>query len=943
MIRLAFAGPLPLLYVLASVRPVSVNCLFRMSYIRSALGRLSAYSGGLRFGIVTAMCAGLLLPALIGGMVLTRLRLEQVNKEMVAHLDDRTRLLANSLLAPVRSADIEATRTIAEASLLDPQMVRVTVTDAERNPVVSIEKPERRLGLSSIAQHILTQGGKVIGQVELETDDGLRQLAFRQDRRAYFLVFLIQFLLALLLIMIAIRRRVLWPLARLTAFSNQIREGNLDHPLDWRHPDEIGHLAQQLDQMRSSLRTSFAEQHAILGNVQVGIIFVRERVIQLANRQTEEIFGYEPGTMHGLSARVIYLSDEQFVAVGERAYRAIAETEGRHEAELRLKRSDGSAFWARMRGSAFDPTMPQAGSIWIFEDITERRLAADQLRLSATVFEHTADGVIITDSQQRIVAVNRSFQDITGYSEDDVRGKTPALLKSDRHDPEFYAELWRSLRDTQGWSGEIWNRRKNGEIYPQHLTITAVFDTSGELDHYVGVFNDITVRKAAEDEIRYLAFYDLLTRLPNRRLMQDRLRRALNGSARHHRYGALMLIDLDNFKTLNDTLGHDVGDQLLMAVAARLGACIREGDTVARLGGDEFVVILEDLDGDDRAAVQAEGVARKILTQLGEPYHLAVAHNGIRANRYSHHCTSSIGITLFRDQPITVDELLKRADTAMYQAKAGGRNTLRFFDPNMQATVTARAALEVDLRRAIKGQQFLLNYQAQVDSSGRVTGVEALLRWLHPERQLLPPAEFIPLSEETGMILPIGQWVLESACDRLADWAKRPEMAHLMMAVNVSARQFRHESFVDQVLGALDRSGANPQRLKLELTESLLVDDVEEVIVKMNVLKARGVGFSLDDFGTGYSSLSYLKRLPLDQLKIDQSFVRDILVDPNDAAIAKMIVDLGAGLELTVIAEGVETVAQRDFLADHGCHAYQGYYFSRPLSLSRFERFMKRA
>jgi EAL domain-containing protein (putative c-di-GMP-specific phosphodiesterase class I) len=268
---------------------------------------------------------------------------------------------------------------------------------------------------------------------------------------------------------------------------------------------------------------------------------------------------------------------------------------------------------------------------------------------------------------------------------------------------------------------------------------------------------------------------------------------------------------------------------------------------------------------------------------------------------------------------------------------------LRFFDPNMQATVTARAALEVDLRRAIKGQQFLLNYQAQVDSSGRVTGVEALLRWLHPERQLLPPAEFIPLSEETGMILPIGQWVLESACDRLADWAKRHEMAHLTMAVNVSARQFRHESFVDQVLGALDRSGANPQRLKLELTESLLVDDVEEVIVKMNVLKARGVGFSLDDFGTGYSSLSYLKRLPLDQLKIDQSFVRDILIDPNDAAIAKMIVDLGAGLELTVIAEGVETVAQRDFRADHGCRAYQSYYFSRPLSLSRFERFMRRA
>ena len=914
-----------------------------MSLIRSTLTRLSAYSGGLRFSIVTAMCAGLLLPALIGGMVLTHLRLEQVNKEMVSHLDDRTRLRARSQFSPVLYADVEAARRIAEASLLDPQVVRVTVTDTEQHPVLNIERPERRLGESSVAQHNLSGAGTVIGQVELETDDGLKLQEFRQDRRDYFLVFMVQFLLALLLIMIALRRRVLWPLARLTAFSNQIGDGNLEHPPDWRHPDEIGHLAQQLDQMRSSLRTSFAEQHAILGNVQVGVIFVRERTILLANRQAEEIFGYPAGSMRGHSSRIFYLSDEQFTSVGKQAYEAIAETEGRHEAELRLRRSDGSVFWARMRGSAFDAKMPQAGSIWVFEDITERRLAADQLRLSATVFEHTADGVMITDSRQHIVAVNRSFQEITGYSEDEAIGQKPSLLKSGRHDAEFYAELWRSLRETQGWSGEIWNRRKNGEIYPEHLTITAVFDTSGDLDHYVGVFNDITVRKAAEDEIKYLAFYDLLTRLPNRRLMHDRLRQALTASMRHHRHGALMLIDLDNFKTLNDTLGHDVGDQLLMAVAARLGACIRQGDTVARLGGDEFVVILEDLDEDDLAAVQAEGVARKILEHLNEPYHLAVAHNGVRANRYSHQCTSSIGITLFRDQPISVDELLKRADTAMYQAKAGGRNTLRFFDPDMQATVTARAALEVDLRRAIRGQQFLLNYQAQVDSNGRITGVEALLRWLHPDGNLMLPAEFIPLSEETGMILQIGQWVLETACDCLAEWAKRPEMSHLTMAVNVSARQFHHEGFVDQVLGVLERSGANPQRLKLELTESLLVDDVEDVITKMSVLKARGVGFSLDDFGTGYSSLSSLKRLPLDQLKIDKSFVHDILGDSNDAAIAKMIVDLGEGLELTVIAEGVETKAQRDLLAHHGCHAYQGYYFSRPLSLARFERFMKRA
>ena len=917
-----------------------------MRNFRSVLTYLSApliggRFGSLSLGIVTAMCAGLLLPALIGGMALTNLGQEQMNKEMAAHLDDKVRLLANSLVDPVWNVDTKSAGTIVEAALIDPQVVRITVKDPLGTLFLDIERPERRVGLPRSAQRDLVRDGTLLGSIQLETDDGLKQREYQRDRRTYSLVLLVQFVLALGLILLAIRQRVLRPLARLAAFSNQIGNGNLDRPLDWQRPDEIGRLAQQLDQMRNSLRTSFAEQQAILGNVQVGVIFVRERVIQLANRYAEHIFGHAPGAMRGLSSRVLYLSDEQFLTIGEDAYVAIATPEGRYEAECRLQHSSGTVFWARMCGSALAPESPQAGSIWVFEDITERRLAADQLRLSATVFENTADGVVITNSRQRIVAVNRGFQQITGYSESEVMGLRPSLLKSNRHADEFYAEMWRTLNETHNWSGEIWNRRKSGEVYPEHLTITAVFDTTGELDHYVGVFNDITLRKAAEDEIKYLAFYDLLTRLPNRRLMQDRLRQALTSSIRRHRHGALMLIDLDNFKTLNDTLGHDVGDHLLVAVAERLEACMRQGDTVARLGGDEFVVILENLDEDGMAAVQAEGVARKILTQLSEPFPLDVTQSGAKLNLHSHQCTSSIGITLFRDQPITVDELMKRADTAMYQAKAAGRNTLRFFDPDMQAAVTARAAMEVDLRRAIKGEQFLLNYQAQVDSGGRVTGVEVLLRWQHPSRKLMSPAEFIPLTEETGLILPIGQWVLETACERLAEWGKRPEMAHLTIAVNVSARQFHDDSFVDQVLSALDRSGANPQRLKLELTESLLVVDVEEVIAKMTVLKARGVGFSLDDFGTGYSSLSYLKRLPLDQLKIDQSFVRDILADPNDAAIAKMIVDLGESLELTVIAEGVETQEQRDFLATKGCLAYQGFYFSRPLSLASFEEFMK--
>ena len=452
---------------------------------------------------------------------------------------------------------------------------------------------------------------------------------------------------------------------------------------------------------------------------------------------------------------------------------------------------------------------------------------------------------------------------------------------------------------------------------------------------------DVTERKAAADEIRHLAFYDPLTDLPNRRLMLDRLARALTSTARHGRWGALMLIDLDNFKTLNDTLGHSVGDQLLVEVAARLQSGIREGDTVARLGGDEFVVILEDLDAGELAAVQAEGVATKILAKLGQAYRLDVIVDGEGPDKRYHHCTSSIGLTLFRGPSVTVDELMKRADTAMYQAKAAGRNTLRFFDPEMQAVVKARATLELDLRTAVIESQFVLHYQAQIDSSGQVIGAEALVRWQHPERGLVPPAEFIPLAEETGLILPLGHWVMEKACAQLAAWARKPETAHLTLAVNVSARQFSLPNLVEQVLAVVDYAGARPSRLKLELTESLLLENAEDIIAKMIALKARGVGFSLDDFGTGYSSLSYLKRLPLDQLKIDQSFVRDVLTDPNDAAIARTVVALGQSLGLSVIAEGVETLGQRDFLASHGCLNYQGYFFSRPLPLDEFEAFLK--
>jgi diguanylate cyclase (GGDEF)-like protein/PAS domain S-box-containing protein len=885
------------------------------------------------------MSAGLLIPALIGGVILTNLRHEQMDKEISDHLEDKINLLAISLPDPVWNVDSKAATTIAQALLNDPQVVRITIYDNQSRELLNLQQLERRVGAPIVATRPILLSGEEIGQVELELDDGLHQQELARSRQGHFFVFLGQFILSLSLILWAARRRVLTPLARLTSFSNQLASGNLDRPIEWHQADEIGLLARQLDQMRNSLKNSFAEQQAILGNVQAGVIFVRERIIRLANRQAERIFGYTVGEMQGQSSTILYLTHEQFTSIGQQAYAAIATTAGIFEQELRLKRSDGSPFWARMRGCALDPALPQGGSIWVFDDITELRAASDQLRLSATVFENTADGVVITDRNRNIIAVNTSFQRITGYSEQEVIGNTPTLLNSGRQDPAFYAKMWQDLSVQRRWHGELWNRRKNGEIYPEHLAITAVLNAAGEVDHYVGVFSDITFRKVAEDEIRHLAFYDPLTKLPNRRLMMDRLAQALTSSKRHHRHGALMLIDLDNFKTLNDTMGHDVGDQLLVRVASRLEACVRSGDTVARLGGDEFVVILEDLDESGLAAMQAESIARKILSELCKPYLLNLTLSDDKLIQRSHDCTCSLGVCLFRDQPVTVDDLMKRADTAMYQAKAAGRNTLRFFDPDMQAAVSARAAMEVDLRRALAQKQFVLYYQAQMDSLGRMTGAEVLLRWQHPDRGIVSPVEFVPLAEETGLILPLGQWVLEAACDQLAAWSAQPATRQLMLAVNVSARQFRQPDFVKQVLETLENAGANPHRLKLELTESLLVENVEDIIEKMTELKKCGVSFSLDDFGTGYSSLSYLKLLPLDQLKIDRSFVRDVLTDSNDAAIARTIVALGQSLGLAVIAEGVETEAQRNFLATNGCLSYQGYFFSRPVPLSEFEEF----
>ena len=553
-----------------------------------------------------------------------------------------------------------------------------------------------------------------------------------------------------------------------------------------------------------------------------------------------------------------------------------------------------------------------------------------------TLLESSPYPLVIADANGRITLVNRLVVSLFGYEPEELVGQPVEVLL-----PQRYRGNHVTLRQGYNQSPQVremgkdlllWAITKQGREIPINVSLSPIHTEQGLM--MAAAILDISDRKAAEEQIELLAYHDALTGLANRRLLLDRLHQALASSARSGRNGALFFLDLDNFKTLNDTLGHDKGDLLLQQVAQRLVTCVREGDTVARLGGDEFVVMLEDLsENPPEAATQTETLGEKVLITLNQPYLLAGHEN---------RSTASIGVTLFSGRQSSIEELMKQADLAMYQAKESGRNAIRFFDPDMQAAVIVRVAQEDDLRKAVQIGQFLLHYQAQVEGEGRVTGAEVLVRWQHPQRGLVSPGEFIPLAEETGLILPLGQWVLETACTQLAIWATRPEMAHLTVAVNVSADQIHQPDFVDQVLAVLNNTGANPQRLKLELTESLLVNKMEEVIIKMALLHAKGVSFSLDDFGTGYSSLSYLKRLPLDQLKIDQSFVRDVLTDPNDAAIARMVVVLAQSLGLAVIAEGVETEAQRDFLASLGCYAYQGYFFSRPLPLEEFEEFVRR-
>ncbi|MFZ2492617.1 MAG: EAL domain-containing protein, partial [Thermoanaerobaculia bacterium] len=664
-----------------------------------------------------------------------------------------------------------------------------------------------------------------------------------------------------------------------------------------------------------ALRESEEKYRLLFSNEQDALVVFDAQTTRIV--ETNEAFltlsGYSQEETHGLS--VLDVSAEPDAT--EVSVAAVRERGSERVPARRFRRRDGSVIWVELGLNSF---------VWrgrrlvsgIVRDITERKEAEERARLWANVLENTAEGIVITDVQQRILHVNKAFTALTGYAPEEVLGSSPRMLIAGRYDDEFLRAMLRTIRQSGRWQGEMWNRRSNGDTYPGWLSITAVRNAAGELTHFVGIFSDITERKEAAERINFLSNHDALTGLPNRSVMNDLVQQSVAIARRKGTMLALLFLDLDRFKTINDSLGHPVGDALLQQVASRLTATVREEDIIARIGGDEFLILLPELTRGRDAAV----VAEKILAAVRDP--VVIDSRGLRV-------TVSMGISVYPDDGSDVPTLIKNADAAMYHAKERGRNNYQFFTSDMNARAFEALAMEMSLRGAVQRDEFKLLYQPQIDATtGSIVAAEALIRWHHPELGLISPAGFIPIAEEHGLIVSIGEWVLRTACQQVRQWMDEG-IDVIPIAVNMSSVQFRQAGLAGKVRSILEESGVAPKYIELELTESILMRDAEQAIAVLEELSAMGVSLAIDDFGTGYSSLSYLRRFPIDRLKIDQSFVRDITVNPDAAAIATAIIGMGRTMKLRVVAEGVETAEQLAFLTAERCDELQGFHIARPM------------
>lgn len=875
--------------------------------------------------------------------------------------EQQGRLLSSALTPGLAYADPAMLQDLLELVADDSHVLYAVVLDAQDQPMASVgispdTIPERADGTRTTPGQIeilrdIELAGQPLGTLAVgySTDaiDALSATLLQRNVLLALGVLVLSMLAAVVFSLVVTRR-----LRLLNQGGKALQGGRLDHRIPVRSHDEFGDLARTfndvaahlgstqttLEQQNQQLNRSVARLESMLGgaNAILWEADPRTHEWEFVSGDTRRLLGFPAHNLGRgeLRARHIHPADLPRVQNAARESRTSPRT-----VDYRFAHRDGQWLWLRDILSWARDADGRESLRGLTLDITTHRRTTDALAESENryrdVVDHISEVIFRTDAEGHWTLLNPAWEALTGFSVEETLGRPLCdFVAPEDHDDahSFCATLLEGGSHSQ--SEEIRLRTRDGDIRWVSIYASARFDDHDQVMATFGTMTDISDRKEAEDEIRRLAFFDGLTQLPNRTLLHDRLGQSLANTERTRLHGALLFIDLDNFKDINDTLGHAVGDDLLRQVAERMLNSVREADTLARLGGDEFVIILNDLHPDQaRAATQAEAVGRKLIEILRDPFKLA----GQRR-----HVTPSIGATLFSGRNLSVEEILKQADLAMYRAKNAGRNTVRFYDPELHRAVEARFELESELRHALDQDAFSMHYQPQVDTSGAVIGAEILLRWKHASRGMISPAEFIPVAEQTGLIVPIGRKVLRAACEQLAAWKHQPAFRDLTLSVNVSARQFRHKYFVRDLAQTLEATGAPGHRLKLELTESMLLENVETVIAHIEELRSFGIEFSLDDFGTGYSSLAYLKRLPLAQLKIDQSFVRDVLDDPNDAAIAQMVVNLAHTLDLDVIAEGVENDQQRAFLFGLGCRHFQGYLYGHPDTLAKLEALVLR-
>jgi diguanylate cyclase (GGDEF)-like protein/PAS domain S-box-containing protein len=1016
---------------------------------------LSAFYGrSIYDALLAVVFLGLAIPAIVGSYFMIGVREERAAQTSLDEsLHRYADILALGIQEPLWIVNPDAARALMESVMRDHAVLQIRVIDHTQKSFLTVASQERPVGKIYHAQRDIIVRGEQIGRVYIEMDDAKSHHELREKQISTVFVLAAQLAVSLLLIVLFLNRRLVYPLRKLMRFSDQLSQGNFNFMIDLPIHDELGRLGDQMDQMRVAIKHLFeevrqreerfrtivtqvpgavfrfgpdgsiafvsatvekicgyaatmlmaggtkswadlvhpedrqiqrdqvadnirdgkqyqieyriidadgaehwvsesgqperidssmgwsvdgiitdiserkrhemriarllAEQSVILDNVMFGVMSVRQRMVVSANRRCADLFGYDAADMVGQSTAILFPSIEEFEMAGKRQYPNIRK--GYYFSEERqYKKKDGSLFWCLVSGCSLDPDAPNDGSIWVYADISERKEAEEKLRLAAKVMEHITDGVIVTDANGIIVAVNPAFSQVTSYSELDAIGQNQSILRAESEDVMLYRKLWSELLATGFWRGEIWNRRKDGTLYLEWLTISAVRDENGICTHYVGVFRDITTAKESEQKLDHLAHHDSLTGLPNRMLFNDRLAHAMQRCAREHQQLALLFIDLDRFKNVNDTLGHHVGDELLKQVSHALTANMREGDTLARLGGDEFILLLENIEGQYGTTV----VAEKLMSVFEHPFLIA---------DHELFVTCSVGISLFPSDGDDLNMLIRNADVAMYQSKAHGRNLYRFYATEMNSEGVERLRLESMLRRSLEKNEMFLCYQPQINIlTGEMVGVEALVRWQHPELGLVSPVRFIPLAEDTGYINQLGKWVLIEACRQMMRW-QEAGLAIPKMAVNLSVKQFERGSIVNIVSEILQETGLEARRLQLEVTESLIMN-TGDALKFINELSAIGVGLAIDDFGTGYSSLAYLKQLPVQTLKIDRSFIKDIATDPSEEAIATAIIQLGKSLNMSVIAEGVETEKQAAFLLRQGCNLAQGYFYSLPVT-----------